>query len=178
MTLTLDDLRSVAAWAAGCSERVLSLFEAKVPSDRRPRDAIEAIREFAHGGKRTARLRSLALAAHAAARQVNDPAATASARAAGIAAASAYTHPLATIDQAKHILGSPVYAALARELAADEEAAAHEIRWAIKNASTKVCEVLRRFPVRSEGRTRLDAIYYQLDDGLRSGSARKLRVVR
>ncbi len=170
MTLTLEDLRFVGLWAAECAERVLPLFEAKAPSDTRPREAIEGIRTFARGGKRTARLRSLALAAHAAARQVGVPAATAAARAAGIAAATAYTHPLATTDQAKHILGTPAYTARACELAADGDPAAadEEMRWAIEHASPRVCEVLRRFPARSDGRSRLDALYYQLDEGLRS----------
>lgn len=170
MTLTLEDLRFVALWAADCAERVLPLFETKAPSDTRPRQAIEGIREFAGGGKRTARLRSLALAAHAAAREVGDPVATAAARAAGSAAASAYMHPLATLDQAKHALGPAVYGALSRELAAngDSSAADEELRWAIQNASPAVREVVRRYPARSAGRSRLETLYYQLDAGLRS----------
>src|SRR5205823_13074094 len=39
-TLSEGDRRIVAAWAAGCAERVLWLFEAEAPQDRRPRDAI------------------------------------------------------------------------------------------------------------------------------------------
>jgi hypothetical protein len=118
MTLHLDDLRLVGFWAADCAQRVLGLFEARAPADARPREAIAGARAFAQGQKRTARLRVLALAAHAAAREVGDPAAAAAARAAGLAAAVAYTHPLPTLDQAKHLLGSAVYAARARELAA------------------------------------------------------------
>src|SRR5690348_14311976 len=121
MTLTENDRRVVGFWAADCAERVLPLFEAKAPSDPRPREAIDGIRVFARGGKRTAQLRSLALAALAAAREVGDPAATAAARAAGIAASSAYIHALANPDQAKHALGPAVYAARARELTADDD---------------------------------------------------------
>jgi hypothetical protein len=167
--LSLDELRIIGLWAAICAERMLPLFEAKVPADTRPRDAIEGIREFARGGKRTAKLRSLALSALAAAREVEDPAATAAARAAGLAASSAYTHPLATLDNAKHILGPAVYAALARELASDDNPAAgeEEIRWAVDHAPSAVLEVIRRMPPRDPGRSRLDALYYQLDSALR-----------
>jgi hypothetical protein len=169
MTLTQEELRLVSLWAAGCAERVLPLFEAKALADTRPREAIEAIREFARGGKRTARLRSLAMAAHAAAREINNPAATAAARAAGVAAATAYTHPLATVDQAKHVLGSAVYGALARSLAANDDPRAgdEEIRWALEHALPTVRKVARRFPVRGAGHSRLEALYYQLDAGLR-----------
>jgi hypothetical protein len=170
VTLTLEDLRLIGLWAADCAERVLPLFESEAPADARPRDAIAGIRLFASGGKRTARLRSLALAAHSAAREVAVPSATAAARAAGLAAAAAYTHPLPTTDQAKHILGTPAYGALACELAERENPAAaeREIRWAIAHASTQVSEVLRRFPARRAGRSRLDALYHQIDEGLRS----------
>ncbi len=169
MSLTQDDLRLVGLWAADCAERVLPLFEAKASSDMRPRQAIEGIRAFGRGAKRTARLRSLALAALAAAREVGDPAATAAARAAGLAASSAYMHPLATLDQAKHALGPAVYGAQARESAAADDPGAgdEEIRWAIEHASPAVREVVGRYPVRGVGRGRLDALYYELDSGLR-----------
>jgi hypothetical protein len=77
MTLSEEDRRLIALWAADCAERVLPLFEAQAPSDTRPRLAIEGIRAFALGGKRTGHLRSLAWAAHAAAREVGDPLASA-----------------------------------------------------------------------------------------------------
>src|SRR5919201_106491 len=95
-TLSLESLRAIGGWAADCAERALSVYETHANSDTRPRAAIEGIRGYTSGGKRTARLRSLALEANAAAREVGDPAAAAAARAAGLAAASAYTHPLAT----------------------------------------------------------------------------------
>jgi hypothetical protein len=169
MTLSDEDRRLVGLWAADCAERVLPLFEAKASSDTRPREAIEGIRVFARGGKRTARLRSLALAALAAAREVNDLAATAAARAAGLAAATAYMHALATLNNAKHALGPAVYGARARELAAvdDPGVGNEEIRWAIEHASPTVREVVQRMPARDPGRSRLDALYYQLDAGLR-----------
>jgi hypothetical protein len=167
--LNQDDLRLVGFWAADCAERVLPLFEAKAPADTRPREAIAGIRTFARGEKRTAKLRTLALAAHAAAREAGDPAATAAARAAGLAAAVAYTHPLPTLDQAKHVLGPAVYAARARELAANGTGVGdEEIRWAIEHASPEVREVVRRWPARGPGRSRLDALFSMLDAGLRA----------
>jgi hypothetical protein len=170
VTLTDDDLRRIADWAADCAERVLPLFEAKAPSDTRPRDAIAGIRIFARGGKRTAPLRALAWAAHAAAREVSDPAATAAARAASLAAATAYTHPLATAHQGKHLLGPAVYTALACERAADDAVAARDdaIRWAIEHASPTLRKIVRRYPAQSLGRSPLAALYLRLDTGLRS----------
>jgi hypothetical protein len=146
---------------------VLPLFEEQAPSDPRPREAIEGARLFANGGKRTARLRSLAMAAHAAARDVNDDAATAAARSAGVAAATAYTHALATLDQAKHVLGTSAYAALARSIAEDYAAGDEEIHWAIEHSSPAVREIAARFPARVPGRSRLESLYYQVDAGLR-----------
>jgi hypothetical protein len=49
VTLSDEDRRLVALWAADCAERVLPLFEAKAPSDTRPRKAIEGTRPFAIG---------------------------------------------------------------------------------------------------------------------------------
>jgi len=169
MTLSDEERRLLGLWAADCAERVLPLFEAKAPSDTRPREAIEGIRAFAHGGKRTAQLRSLAWAAHTAAREIGGPVATAAARSASLAAATAYMHALATPHQAKHALGPAAYAALAQELAAvdDPSVGDEEIRWAIEHASPAVREVVRRMPARGSGRSRLDALLYQLDAGLR-----------
>ena len=82
-TLSLESLRAIGSWTADCAERALPIFETRAGSDPRPREAIEGIREFAGGGKRAARLRSLAMQAIAAAREVDDPAAAAAARAAG-----------------------------------------------------------------------------------------------
>jgi len=169
MTLSDEDRRLIALWAADCAERVLPLFEAKAPADTRPRKAIETTRTFALGGRRTAQLRAVALAALAAAREVGDPVATAAARAAGYAAASPYIHALATPHQAKHIHGPALSQAQARELAAggDPGVGDEEIRWAIEHASPALREVVRRFPVSSPVRSRLGALRHQLDAGLR-----------
>jgi hypothetical protein len=169
ITLGEEDRRLVGLWAADCAERAPPLFEAKAPSDTRPREAIEGIRSFARGEKRKGQLRSLVWAAYAAAREVGDPVAAAAARAAGLAAAGAYIRARVTLDQAKHALGPAMYGARARELSADDDPSVgeEEIRWAVESASPAVREVVRRMPVRGPGRSRLDALYYQLDAGLR-----------
>ncbi len=169
-TLSLESLRAIGGWAADCAERALSVFETRAGSDSRPRAAIEGIREFAGGGKRTARLRSLAVEANAAAREVGDPAAAAAARAAGFAAASAYTHPLADVQQTKHIVGPAAYATLALELdhTGDPRIGDGEVRWAIEHAPSEVREVLRQMPARQAGKTRLETLLYELDAGIRA----------
>lgn len=168
-TLTLESLRAIGGWAADCAERALSVFETSAGSDSRPRAAIDGIREFAGGGKRAARLRSLAVAANAAAREVGAPAAAAAARAAGLAAASAYTHPLADVHQTKHIVGPAAYAALALEIdhAGDPSVGDAEVRRAIERAPAEVREVLLQMPARQAGKTRLETLLYELDAGIR-----------
>lgn len=85
-----NDHRALALWAADCAERVLPVFEAAHPNDRRPRDAISAARRWAKDKLGMASARQLALAAHAAARDAGSEAARQAARAAGHAAATAH----------------------------------------------------------------------------------------
>ncbi|MFI5617635.1 putative immunity protein [Streptomyces sp. NPDC051567] len=129
----------------------------------------EGVRSYARGEILRGPLRSVAYAALAAARDVGDPAATAAARAAGYAAATPYIHPLATPHQAKHALGPVMYVARAREIAAGDDTGIgdEEIRWAIEHAPAAVRGIVRRMPVFSPGRSRLDALRHQLDAALR-----------
>jgi hypothetical protein len=61
-----QDQRSMAAWAADCSERVLPFFENAYPKDDRPRKAIEACRLWVDTGVfKMADIRGASLAAHA-----------------------------------------------------------------------------------------------------------------
>lgn len=48
-TLTDDDHRLLARWAAECADHVLPFFEDEHPSDTRPREAVEAARAWAGG---------------------------------------------------------------------------------------------------------------------------------
>jgi hypothetical protein len=140
LTLEEDDRRVLAVWAADCAERTLPLFEAQAPGDTRPREAIQGARSFALGELRIGQARALAVAAHAAARDVGgDPAAVAAARAAG--------HAVATAHMAAHARGI-AYAAIAAGLAApgDPTAVETEARWQLDHATPTVRDVLRRLP--------------------------------
>jgi hypothetical protein len=174
--LNLDSLRALAGWAADCAERAICVYEAWCASqpgevrDPRPREAIEGARAFAAGGPRTAKLRNLALAAYAAARETRNEAAAAAATAACLAASSAYTHPLADVAQTKHIVGPAAYAILALELAnpGDAGLAERELRRAIESAPPEVREILGNMLVRApEAKKRVDQLMYELDSALR-----------
>ena len=124
-------------WPADCAEQTLWLFEARAPDDTRPRDAIHGLRAFARGEMRIGEVHALAAAAHAAAREIGDPApAVAAARAAGQAAATAH--------MAAHAPGV-AYAAKAAGLAAPDHpaAVAREAEWQLRHASPAVWEVLQ-----------------------------------
>ncbi len=82
--------RLLAAWAADCAERVLSMFEDYYPEDARPRQAVEAAREWVQGKLKMTEARRFALEAHAAAREAIRPESVAAARSAGHAAATAH----------------------------------------------------------------------------------------
>ena len=180
LTLSEDDRRAVAPWAADCAERVLSIFEAAAPGDSRPREAIAGLRAFARDELRIGPARALAAAAHAAARDVADPAAVAAARAAGQATAVAH--------MAAHARGV-VYAAVAAGLAAGSHSAATsatagapatsdaalqaEARWQIEHASPAVRDVLRRLPPPQRGGGRLGALIRQLHESVVGDTGRE-----
>jgi hypothetical protein len=105
--------RTLAIWAADCADRALPYFEEGYPGDNRPRKAIEDLRTWIQTGVfRMADIRKVALAAHAAARNVEeDDAARSAARSAGQA--------LATAHVARHALAAAIYAATAVRDATD-----------------------------------------------------------
>jgi len=109
-TLSVDDRRTVAWWAADCSEHVLVIYEEAVPGDTRVRAAIEQARSFAAGELDVmAAVRVRGGQAGAAAREAPTPAARAAAYAAEQAAAVAH--------MGAHALGAAGYAAKASTLA-------------------------------------------------------------
>src|SRR5690606_23185287 len=67
-TLTDEDHRLLALWAATCAEHVLPLFEAALPADPRPRQAIERIRAWTRGEVKMSESRAAGGHAMAAAR--------------------------------------------------------------------------------------------------------------
>ena len=100
--------RLLAAWAADCAERLLPLFEECSPDDR-PRRAVQTARAWARGEASVGDCMKAAVGAHAAARSVTSKSATAAARAAG--------HAVATAHPADHSLGPVIYGLQATEAA-------------------------------------------------------------
>lgn len=145
LTLSDEDRRRIALWAADCAERVLPLFEAKAPADTRPRKAVEGTEPSRAGasgqgncaplpGRRTQpharsaiRLPQLPLVLRPTQRRPRTS-----------------TH-WATPHQANHIHGPALYQAQARERAAGDDPGVgdEEIRWAIEHASPAHREVVR-----------------------------------
>ncbi|RRQ71736.1 exonuclease SbcC [Streptomyces griseofuscus] len=170
IALTEDELREITGFAADCAARVLHLFEQSLPADPRPREAIEAARAFAGGGRRTQALRMSGFAAFRAAREPAAPAAAEAARAASHAAGAAFLHPLADAHQVKHILGAAAHAARARELAADGDpaVAADALAWARAHAPAVVTTVLGRLPAAPAGGGQVGEYLRGLDGALRA----------
>ncbi len=168
--LSIDDLRAVAGYAAECAQAALAIFESARPGDARPREAIEAARAFAAGGKRGKIIRDCAWAAMRAAHDANTPAAENAARGAMGACGAAYLHPLAKATQVKHILGAAAFAARAAELAADDDPAvgAKHIKRSCRRATPEVINVLNRYPAAPSGGGRVGELLRSLDQALRS----------
>ncbi|MBN2625087.1 MAG: NUDIX domain-containing protein [Spirochaetales bacterium] len=170
--IDIKDLQSVAYWAAENAERALFLYE-RDRDDDRPRKATEAALAFARTGKRTNRLRKIAMDAHRASTEAKDnPAASAAAKAASLAAASAYTHPFRDKDQAVHILGPAAYSALAIETGNenDPQKGDREISRAVEKAGKEIQNLLENYPERTEGKTEIDRLLYRLDRDIRNKS--------
>lgn len=123
---TRNDQRALGLWAAECAEHLLPYFEGKYSEDTRPRDALKTLREWVTTGKfRMPVIRAASLAAHAAAKTVQqeDRAAKFAAHAAGQAVATAHvpTHALGPVLYSMQLVAvtSPtdVKAAVAKERA-------------------------------------------------------------
>lgn len=138
-SLSEDDRRRVAAWAADCAERVLVLFESEAPGDDRPRDAIARARGFAAGQLTAADEIRQRLIAGRAAKSAASPAGAAAARAAAQAAGVAH--------MGAHALGAAAYAARAVRLSTgDPNAVNEELEWQIAGMSSDVAAALRLLP--------------------------------
>nr|BFF08848.1 hypothetical protein GCM10025699_01510 [Microbacterium flavescens] len=139
-SLSEDDRRLVASWAADCAERVLSLFEAEAPGDDRPRDAIARTRAFARGDLTAAGEIKRRFVAGRAAGAVTSRSAVAAARAAAQAAGVAH--------MGAHALGAAAYAARAAGAAETDAsaAAARELQWQLERMSDEVASALRQLP--------------------------------
>jgi hypothetical protein len=110
-SLTDDDHRLLAVWAADCAQHVLHHFEQARPDDDRPRRVIDLGRAWARGEIPMKQAHNAAFVANAAARDVTG-AAREAAHAAGQAVAVAHV--------AAHELGAAAYAIRAARAAAPE----------------------------------------------------------
>jgi hypothetical protein len=121
-TLTDEDHRLLALWAAACAEHVLDLFASAQPGDPRPRQAIEHARAWVRGDVNMTTSRKAAGRAMAAARDLRG-----AARHAAYAAGQAAVVP----HVAAHELGAAAYAIKAARAAAPdgELAGRRECRW-------------------------------------------------
>ena len=108
--------------------------------------------------------------AYRASLETKDIAASAAARSASLAAASAYTHPFKDINQSKHILGPAVYSAFAIELytGLGQESGDREIELATDNATCEIAGLLNKMPAHKIGTKRIDQLFYELDSGIRN----------
>ena len=128
LSRTSEGRRTLAALVADCVERVLPIWEARYPGDRRPREAVEAIRGWLRGEEGIERVRALAAAACAAwaAYDAADAAAYAAAAADAAASGAADADCAAWADaddDAADAADAAVAAAAAADADADDDAA-------------------------------------------------------
>lgn len=130
----------VSGWAADCAERVLGIFEAQAPGDRRPRNAIGRARAFNRGELDVAEESRRRFRDGGAAREASDLAAKAAAKAVGQAAAISH--------MGAHALGAAAYAATAVSLVEPDssDAAREEIHSQLEHMSPAVAPALRSLP--------------------------------
>ncbi|TFV51886.1 putative immunity protein [Blastococcus sp. TF02A_35] len=150
-SLTDDDHRLLALWAADCAEHVLHLFESVRPEDPRPRQAIEHARAWVRGEVPMMQARAAGGHAMGAARDLRG-AARFAAYAAGQAGAVAHV--------AAHELGAAAYAIKAVRAAApdDDDAGRRECRWQREQLPEPVGEL-----VLDDQRLRNDICWYVFD---------------
>ena len=123
--------RLLSAWAADCAEHVLPHFE-ESSTDDRPRRAIEMARAWARDEASVGDVQRGAVGAHAAAREVEGNSASAAARAAG--------HAVATAHMADHCLVASWYALKAVE--ATGASADVERTWQVEQLPDEVRELM------------------------------------
>ena len=87
LKLINECMQDLQLFACDCAERVLPIFEASFPDDKRPRDAINTARRYIAGGAPESEFRAAEVAARAAAGDAGD--AVWAARAAGTAVRAA-----------------------------------------------------------------------------------------
>ncbi|MEQ3552935.1 putative immunity protein [Pseudonocardia nematodicida] len=177
--ITMDELRLVTRYVLVSADEILPVFEAANREDPRPRAAVDAARLFVDGAARSRLQRVTSLAAHRAAREVDDEQARCAARAAGDAAAAAYLHPPEQVrtwtsarareTQVGHVLRAAAHAARVAELRAgdDHGVGARHVEQSFRRASPGLVDVVRRYPRIAAGRNRVAQLTSALDELLR-----------
>lgn len=153
-TLTDENHKLLAEWAALCADHVVHLFEQQQPEDTRPRDAIIMGRAWIRGDVRMGDAHRAAFAANAAARGLPDPAKFA-ALSAGQAVAVAHV--------AAHDLGAVAYAIRAARASVHsddaETARLRELEWQRERIPPSVRELVL------DDQSRRNAICWHAFDG-------------
>lgn len=134
-TLTDEDHRLLAEWAAVCTERVLPLFEEARPADTRPRDALAISRAWIRGEVPMKVAHRAAFPTNAAGREQPDPVKFA-ALSAGQAVAVAHV--------AEHALGAAAYAIRSAAAEARADAAARSATPAEATAAAETARLAER----------------------------------
>ena len=106
-TLMPENHHRLIRWARMCSEHILPLLGEKI--DPRLAHALDTAKDWENSKVPTGAAMKASVAAHAAAREADDPVTTAVARSIG--------HAVATAHMADHALGAPLYALKALKLA-------------------------------------------------------------
>ncbi|GAA4155111.1 hypothetical protein GCM10022286_03650 [Gryllotalpicola daejeonensis] len=140
-SLSEDQRRLVAAWAADCAERVLPLFESEAPEDGRARDAIARARAFARG--------ELGTAGEIRRRFVDGRAAASVTSAAAVAAARSAAQASGVAHMGAHALGAAAYAVKAVGISRPMSVSA-ELDWQWQHMSPEVRDALRLLPALGE----------------------------
>jgi hypothetical protein len=131
-TLTEEDHRLLALWAATCAEHVLHYFEEEQPDDIRPRRTIESAKAWGRGEMTMSQARANA-GANAAAREL-----------AGAARFAAYAagQAVAVSHVPAHELGAAAYAIKAVISAEGKEAGRKECQWQREQLSEEIRELV------------------------------------
>ena len=167
--INIYDLQKTVTWAMEFVTRAQETYESRIFDDQRPRKAIEGAIDFSNSGKRTNVLRKLALDAYRASIETKDIVASYAAKASSLIAAVAFTHPYRDIRQAEHLLGPIVYCALAEEIMLGNEGIGDKIvERAIVTVSKEIALLLIQYPKHERMNTRIEKLYYKLENGIRS----------
>ena len=140
-TLSDEDRRTLACWAAACAGRVLHLFEADEEAQAVLWDALARTRAYGRGESTAHEEIGKRLVGVKVAKAATTPAGAAAARAVGQAAAVAH--------MGAHALGAAAYAVKAVSLAhlQEPERAEREIDWQLSNLSDAERTVLASLPL-------------------------------